>query len=125
MATEKLGKAHLWKHGRPKQSHQAFVSFLLGLKTDRKAQRRLDYEGQNENWMQTLRKCESLADRIESLAPALSAGGPNPEYPWPEDAPKVAPAQHTFAIWQELNNPVGLSFLSFLSRLFGKAHEFL
>jgi hypothetical protein len=79
MAKEKLGKAHLWKHGRPKQSHQAFVSFLNGLKTDRMAQSRLGYKGWNQHWEQTLRKSVLLAGRIENLAPDLSLNGPNPE----------------------------------------------
>src|SRR4051794_872509 len=71
MATEMLGKAYLWKHGRPANSHRAFVSFLRGLSTNGEARERLGYEGYNAHWEHTIRKGVSLAEQIEDLAPVL------------------------------------------------------
>ena len=102
MATELLGKAHAWKHGPCVSTHRAFVGFLRSLSTNRKAQKQLGYEGQNESWRHLIRKSVPLAERTEDLAPALALDGPNPEYPWPRNAPKVAPAEHVFEIWHEL-----------------------
>jgi len=91
MATELLGKAHAWKHGPRANTHRAFVGFLRSLSTNRKAQKQLGFEGRNENWQHLIRKSVPLAEGIEHLAPALALDAPNPEYPWPRDAPEVAP----------------------------------
>ena len=127
MATELLGKARAWKHGCPANTHRALVGFLRGLSTNRKAQKQLGFEGRNENWEHLLiRKCVPLAERIEDLAPALALDGPNPEYPWPREAPQVAPAEHAFGIWQELQETAtGRQFLTMLGRLFAVAEAFL
>ncbi|WP_425615333.1 hypothetical protein NA78x_005248 [Anatilimnocola sp. NA78] len=126
MATELLGKAHAWKDGPRKKTHRAFVAFLRSLSTNRSAQRRLGFEGQNENWEHMIRKSVPLAEKIEDLAPALAQDGPNPEYPWPTAAPAVAPAEHEFEIWQELQETAaGRHFLKIVDGLFTSADAFL
>ena len=87
MATELLGKAHAWKHGPRANTHRAIVGFLRSISTNRKAQKQLGFEGRNENWEHLIRKSVPLAERIEDMAPALALDAPNPEYPWPRDAP--------------------------------------
>ena len=126
MATELLGKAHAWKHGRPAKTHRAFVDFLRRLSTNRKAQKQLGHEGQDQRWRQVIRTSLPLAKRIEDLAPALAGDAPNPEYPWPPDAPQAAPAEHRFAIWQELEGTTaGHRFLDLAVRLFAAADAYL
>jgi len=127
MATEMLGKARAWRRGPPeKQTHRAFVLFLRGLRANRQAQNQLGYEGQNESWKHVIRKSVPLAERIENLAPALCNDGANPEYPWPRAAPETAPAEHTFEIWQELQETAaGRQFLSLLGGLFAVAEALL
>lgn len=126
MATELLGKAHAWKHGPTANTHRAVVGFLRSLSTNRKAQKQLGFEGQNDRWKNLItRSLVPLAENIEKLAPALALDAPNPEYPWPRDAPQVAPAEHTFEIWQNLQKAVGRQFLSIIRRLFQDAEAFL
>lgn len=126
MATEMLGKAHIWRHGPPANSHRAFVGFLRSLSTNRRAQRQLGFEGQNESWRHLIRKSVPLAERIEDLAPALSGDAPNPEYPWPRHAPQITPAEHSFDIWQALQKTTeGRRFQSLLNRLFAVADAYL
>lgn len=126
MATELFGKAHAWKHGPRANTHRAFVGFLRSLSTNRKAQKQLDFEGRNENWEHLIRKSIPLAQGIEDLAPALAQDGPNPEYPWPRDAPQNAPAEHAFELWQRLQDTdAGRRFLWLVDRLFKVAEAFL
>src|SRR5205085_6295161 len=126
MATELLGKARAWKHGHPGTTHRAFVGFLRSLSTNRQAQKQLGYEGQNESWVHLIRKSIPLAEGVEELAPALCDDGPNPEYPWPKDAPQVAPVEYLFDIWRELQETAaGRQFLSLVGRLFAVAEAFL
>lgn len=126
MATELLAKAHAWKNGPLPRTHRALVGFLRSLSTNRKAQKQLGFDGQNENWDQMIRKSVRLAERIEKLAPALALDGPNPEYPWPRDAPQSAPAEYTFAIWEELlETAAGRQFLKLTSDLFKAADTYL
>ncbi len=126
MATEMLGKAHAWKHGPRANTHRAFVGFLRSLSTNRQAQGHLGFGGRNENWEHLIRKSVPLAERIEDLAPALSPDAPNPEYPWPRHAPRTAPVEHTFEIWQELQETAaGRQFLHLTSRLVAIAHAYL
>ncbi|HEY7159042.1 MAG TPA: hypothetical protein VH575_34180 [Gemmataceae bacterium] len=126
MATEMLGKAHAWKHGPPANTHRALVSFLRSLSKNRQAQSQLGYKGRNENWEHLIRKSVPLAERIEDLAPSLSPDAPNPEYPWPRHAPRIAPAEHNFDIWRTLQRTTeGRQFRSLLSRLFAVADAYL
>jgi hypothetical protein len=126
MATEMLGKAHAWKHGKPKKTHRAFARFLRSLSTNRQAQAQFGYQGRTENWRHMIRKSVPLAEGVEDLAPSLARDGPNPEYPWPDADPQVAPAEFTFAIWQDLQQTgAGRKFLDLTSRLFAVADAFL
>jgi hypothetical protein len=84
------------------------------------------FERQNENWKHVIRKSVPLAQRVEDLAPAPCDDGPNPEYPWPRADPEVAPAEHSFEIWEELQKTAaGRQFLGLLVRLFAAAEAFL
>jgi hypothetical protein len=129
MATELLGKAHAYRHGSPgKLSHRAFVSYLRSLSTNRRAQAQLGFAGKNESWAHLIRKSIPLAERIEDLAPSLAdeKNLPNPEYPWPKDEPRIAPAEHEFEIWSDLvTTPDGRQFLSLLRQLFVIAEAYL
>lgn len=126
MATEMLGKAHAWKTGPKTTTHRAFASFLKSLGTNRKAQKQLGFEGHNANWENIIRKCGTLAERIEDLAPALSPDLPNSEYPWPRVAPTTPPVEYKFAIWIELQETaLGRQLLSITKRLFAAAEAYL
>jgi hypothetical protein len=54
-----------------------------------------------QNW---IRAILPLAYRLERLAPALAKDGPNPEYPWPPNAPERAPANFEFDVWTDMTN---------------------
>lgn len=82
MATELLGKAHAWKHGPCVSTHRAFVGFLRSLSTNRKAQKQLGYEGQNESWRHLIRKASRSPNaprtsrlRLRSTDPIQSIRG--------------------------------------------------
>jgi hypothetical protein len=127
MATELLGKAYALKDGPPtKTNHRALVAFLRNLSIDRSAQRQLGFDQQRENWRHRIRKTLPLASKIEDLAPQLAKDGPNPEYPWPPHAPRITPAEYSFAIWQDLQQtPAGRFFIDVIRRLFHSADVFL
>jgi hypothetical protein len=126
MATELLGKARAWRHGRPDKKHRAFVVFLRSLRTNRQAQKELGYQGQNANWQHLIRKSIPLAEAIEDLAPALALDGANPEYPWPPANPFATPAEHTFALWRDLQDTAaGRQFLHLTKHLFSSAEAYL
>jgi hypothetical protein len=110
MVTEKLGKAYFWRSGNPpRKSHVSFVRFLQAL--DNRPRSDVDriaailgfpHAEQFENWIPTI---TPLAHALERLAPALAGDdGPNPEYPWPRQAPGYAPASFEFAVWKELTD---------------------
>jgi hypothetical protein len=126
MATELLGKANAWKSGPVGKSHKALVTFLRSLSSNTKAQRQLGYEGQNENWAHTIRKIIPIAESLQKMAPALAEDGPNPEYPWPSNAPANAPVEYTFPIWVELTETTsGRSLISWIRSLFSTAEEYM
>jgi hypothetical protein len=126
MATELLGKASAWKDGPTKLTHRAFVKFLRVLAQNPKAQKRLGYDGKNAQWQHILKKSAPLAERIEDLAPSLAGDGPNPEYPWPSDAPEHTPVEFEFPLWTDLTvKTPGRQFLDFLATLFNEADAFL
>jgi len=126
MSTELFGKAHAWRHGRPRQTHRAFVGFLRTLSTNRRAQKHIGYERRNEQWAHLIRKSVPLAEQIEDLAPSLARDLPNPEYPWPPDDPQMAPVGYEFSVWIDLKvTPAGSQFLNLLRRLFSIAETFL
>jgi hypothetical protein len=125
MATELLGKAHAWKTGPNYKSHKGLVGFVRGLSSNRQAQRLLGYQGKNAFWARVLKASESLAQRIQDLAPAITPDGPNPEYPWPRANPTAAPAEYAFDLWDDLKSDRGLKFLALLDNLFESAEAFL
>jgi hypothetical protein len=126
MATELLGKAYAWGKGPTKLTHRAFVKFLKKLESNTQAQKQLGYEGKNAKWKQLIRKSKPLAEQIEDLAPALAGNGPNPEYPWPPDAPINTPVEFEFAVWIELTDTAyGRQFLTLMSRLFAVAEAYI
>lgn len=108
MVTEKLGKAYFWRTGRPpRASHASLVRFLQALDdrprfdVDRIARLLGFGRSQNlENWIPTI---APLAYDLERLAPKLAGfNSPNPEYPWPHEAPAYAPVWYSFPVWREL-----------------------
>jgi hypothetical protein len=101
------------------------VGFFRSLSTNGKAQKQLGYEGRNENWKHRIHMSVPLAERIEDLSPALVLDGPNPEYPWPRDAPQFAPAEYTFGLWQDLKEAAGRQFLKLTGHLFAAADAYL
>ncbi len=126
MASEMLGKAHFWKDGPRDHTHRAFVPFLKGLATNRRAQRGLGFQGRNASWGERIRSATALAERIEKLAPTLAEDGPNPEYPWPRKTPRIAPAEYNFEIWQELQyTPAERRLLDLVDGLFLIAEQYL
>jgi hypothetical protein len=126
MATELLSKANAWKSGPIGKSHRALVSFLKGLSSNTKAQKQLGYEGQNQNWTHTIRKITPIAESLQEMAPALANDGPNPEYPWPTDAPTATPVEYTFPIWEELTETsYGRTLISLIHHLFAVAEEYM
>ncbi len=109
MVTEKLGKASFWRRGKPPdKNHAFFVEFLRSLGGFPQSRRqqiagvfgfpRFD---DFQNW---IRSILPLAYQLEHLAPSLAQNGPNPEYPWPHDAPIHTPATFEFDIWTQLTN---------------------
>jgi hypothetical protein len=126
MATELLSKANAWKNGPIGKSHKALVSFLRGLSSNTKAQKQLGFEGQNEKWTNTIRKITPIAESLQKMAPALAHDGPNPEYPWPADAPAATPVEFSFPIWEELTEtPSGRTLISFIHDLFAVSEEYM
>ncbi len=126
MATELLGKPNAWRNGPIGKSHKALVSFLRSLSSNTKAQKQLGYEGQNEKWTLTIKKITSIAESLQKMAPNLAHNGPNPEYPWPPDAPTTTPVEYAFPIWEELTETShGRKLISFTHQLFTVAEEYM
>lgn len=119
MVTEKLAKAYFWRSGvAPPRSHAGFVQFLRFLgQTPHSCRERVamlftfrrfaDFQG----W---IRSILPIAYDLERLAPVLASDGPNPEYPWPHDAPQIAPVDHRFEIWKDLLSGQGRDMLRFV-----------
>ena len=60
------------------------------------------------------------------MTPALANDGPNPEYPWPTNAPTTAPVEYSFPIWEELTETAyGRTLLSLIQYLFAVAEEYM
>jgi len=110
MVTEKLGKAYFWRPGKPpRKSHASFVRFLQALddRPDPDRARIAECLGFGraqdlESWIPTI---TPLAYDLERLAPSLAGdNGPNPEYPWPREAPANAPGTYSFHVWEQLTD---------------------
>ena len=125
MATEKLGKAYAYGQSDSQYTHKALVRFLRTLGHNRQAQRQLGFERRTQQWKNALKKSTEIAFEVEILAPKLAQNGPNPEYPWPPHDPRFAPAEHAFALWDELRSEGGRRFLELIELLFAKAEAYL
>jgi hypothetical protein len=109
MATEKLSKAYLWRSGHaPPRTHTRFVRFLRALLDRRAAELdriakilRFNRRQDLENWAPNVL---ALAYSLQNIAPAEAGNGPNPEYPWPHEAPIQCPVGHAFDLWSRLTN---------------------
>jgi hypothetical protein len=125
MAAEKIAKAYQAKYQTPKSTHIAFVKFIQSLSSNKKARELLGKSNHHAGWDSFIRKCTVLARRIESLAPSIEKDGPNPEYPWPRDAPIHAPADYQFEEWREITEMSdGRKFILLLSKLFDNAETY-
>jgi hypothetical protein len=107
MVTEKLGKAYFWRTNRPpRRGHASFVRFLQALDDRPTAEvtriAKLLGFGRPEGLESWIPVVAPLAYAIERLAPDLAKDGPNPEYPWPFNAPVSTPATYEFPVWTSL-----------------------
>ncbi len=107
MVTEKLGKAYFWRSSAPpKKSHAGFGLFMRLLLQVPQARRQQIAEifafRRFEDFQTWTRTVLPLVYELERLAPALAYDGPNPEYPWPQNAPQYIPATFDFDVWQQL-----------------------
>ncbi|MEK7729692.1 MAG: hypothetical protein AAB354_14900, partial [candidate division KSB1 bacterium] len=114
MSTEKLAKAALMAGGmKPDEignSHLAFSKFLHLAFRNRNL--RLEMGMSGAQLRMHFAHLLPLADAIERLAPALSRGGINPEYPWEEPNGIVhTPAIYQFKLAQDLSTPKGVNLL--------------
>lgn len=108
MVTEKLGKAYFWRTGSPPpKSHVSFVRFLQTI--DDRPRTEVDRIAKLLGFSKAIllqawiKQVSPLAHALERLAPALAGDhGPNPECPWPRQAPTSAPAAFNFPIWSDL-----------------------
>jgi hypothetical protein len=122
MATEKLSKAYLWRSGKaPPKSHTGFVRFLKALLDRRPPElERIAHAlgfGRSEDLDKWVSGIQILAYELQNLAPAEAGNGPNPEYPWPHEAPLHFPAGHEFRLWNQLTNTGrGRKLLAFIAR---------
>jgi hypothetical protein len=109
MATEKLSKAYLWRSGKtPPKSHTGFVRFLKAL-LDRRSNelgtlsKALGFARPDDldRWVKNV---QTLAYSLQNIAPAEAGNGPNPEYPWPHEAPTHSPTVYSFELWTSLKD---------------------
>ena len=108
MVTEKLAKAYFWRSGNPpRKSHAVFVQFLRRLgscpSSERKKNTKVFGFVQFRAFQAHINAIIPLANALQGLAPALAQdNGPNPEYPWPQNAPQHVPASFEFDVWKQL-----------------------
>ena len=129
MATEKLSKAYLWRSGHaPPKNHTGCVRFLKALQDRRNKLNRLakvlGFQRQKDlvDW---LSKVQALAYGLQNIAPAEAGDGPNPEYPWPHEAPTQCPISHTFALWDQLANTApGRKWMKFVEHAIARFEDY-
>ena len=122
MATEKLAKADYLRSGQSTRlSHLGFVRFLRmfinrsGVAIKRIAP--LFHIRSVDGFLALIRSFLPLAHSLESLAPAIAGmAGPNPEYPWPSDAPTETPCDYPWPLWDELRQGRGRQLVEFVGR---------
>jgi hypothetical protein len=107
MVTEKLAKAYFWRtSSAPPRNHTGFVQFMRRLgaasRSEQESIASVFAFTRFEDFQQWIRTTLPLAYALEKLAPALAQNGPNPEYPWPHNAPIDSPASHDFDVWRQL-----------------------
>jgi hypothetical protein len=120
MATEKLARAYLWKHGVAKKSHAAFSKFVRSVAGDDRVRIELGYKWRDQ-WDAKLNRIAMLAEAVQQLAPDLAMDGPNLEYPWPPTHPTAAPIESEFPIWDEIQKSSGRVLLDLLDKFFAHA----
>ena len=122
MATEKLSKAYFWRSAKaPPKTHTGFFRFLKALLGRPAGELKLiskalgfDRTKDMEQWVANV---QQLAYALQNIAPAEAGNGPNPEYPWPHEAPMNCPASHKFALWaQLLNSGQGRNLMQIIER---------
>jgi hypothetical protein len=108
MATEKLSRVYLWRSGHaPPKVHTGFVRFLRAILDRRAVLDRIVAVlgfGRREDLDHWVRNVLVLAYSVQNIAPAEAGNGPNPEYPWPHEAPVDCPSRHRFVLWNQLTN---------------------
>jgi hypothetical protein len=109
MVTEKLAKAYFWRSGNPPpKQHAGFVQFMRslgGIQQSKRARLATILGFKNFKSLQTwIPSVSPLVYELERLAPAMAQNGPNPEYPWPHNAPTEYPARYQFDLWGRLIN---------------------
>jgi len=130
MATEKLSKAYLWRSGKPPpKSHTGFVRFLKALLDRRPVELAWVAKALGFARSEDLDKWASgihvLAYGLQNIAPAEARNGPNPEYPWPHEAPMHYPAGYGFALWNQLlNTGQGRKLIEFIDRAIARFDAF-
>jgi len=112
MCTEKLAKAYFWREEKPPaRTHVGFVQFMRFLgavqKPDRERVADLFSFTRFDDFQTRIKSVLELAYDLERITPDLANDGPNPEYPWPHDLPKLAPVNYTFPVWKELSSGRG------------------
>jgi hypothetical protein len=117
MASEKLGKALLLAgHSTLEnitQSHAAFVKFMRLAGNNRNLRNALGMK--KSNFRFHFKRLLPLAYQIELLAPALSQGGPNPEYPWLDQSGNLCvPTDYAFPLSKMLQTPQGVQLLKYI-----------
>jgi len=128
MATEKTGKAYLWRSAKPPpKSHGGFMGFLRALlsRKDLKRIAKVFDFSRPRDMVAWVTKVAPLAHDLEKLAPDLANDRPNPEYPWPHANPKHCPALHSFQVWTRLeHHPQGRNLLKFIDRVISRFDQY-
>lgn len=119
MVTEKIAKAHFWRRGSPPpMDHAAFVRFMRYFgqipRNNRERIADLFTFTRFDDFQAWIRTVLPLAYELERLAPTLAQAGPNPEYPWPHEQPRFAPANEKFPLWAELKYGRGRGLMRFI-----------
>ena len=107
MSTEKISKAYLWRSGNaPPKAHTGFLRFLKALASAQYADSRRVCRvfgfGRAKDLEQWVASVQQLVRSLQDIAPAEAGNGPNPEYPWPHEAPTDCPAEFSFEMWKDL-----------------------
>ena len=130
MAAEKISKAYLWRSGSPPpRSHVGLMRFMRALLGRRRAELSRVvkvFEFQRPKDMDAwLSQVMPLAYALQNLAPAEANDGPNPEYPWPHEAPTHCPASYSFELWTKLRDQTqGRSLLRFIERAIERFEQY-